>query len=67
MMKLGMPITVMPNAVAQPSSTLAPSPSRIATAPGSGMLWMLTLASCSVKKATTMPTALATLATERSI
>ena len=38
----------------------AASARMIADAPGSGRLAMLTLASCSVKKATTMPVALAT-------
>ncbi len=49
MMKLGMPITVTPNAVTAPSAPLASTASRIATAPGSGMLAMFTLLSCRVK------------------
>ena len=62
MMKDGMPIAVMPKALTRPSATQAASASMIAAQPGSGRLAMLTLASCSVKKATTMPVALAMLA-----
>ena len=59
MMKDGMPIRVTPKALTAPSAKQAASASMIAAPPGSGMLAMFTLASCSVKNATTMPVALA--------
>ncbi len=67
MMKDGMPITVSPNAFTAPSAKQAASAMMIAAHPGSGTLAMFTLASCNVKNATTMPMALAMLATDRSI
>src|SRR5260221_6800415 len=67
MMKEGMPIFVMPKAVTAPRRRQLASASTMASAPGSGRLAMLTLASWSVKKATTMPVALAMAATLRSI
>src|ERR1700733_1920649 len=67
MMKDGMPMRVMPNALTAPSAKHAANAAMIATLPGSGMLSMLTLASCMVKNATTIPVALAMAATLRSI
>ena len=67
MMNDGMPMVVIPKAVTAPSSRQPASARMIATPPGKGRFAMFTLASCSVKNATTMPVALAMLATLRSI
>src|SRR5579885_176322 len=67
MMKDGIPIRVTPKALTRPSTRQLAKASRIAMPPGSGTFAMATLASCRVKKATTIPVALATLATLRSI
>ena len=66
-MKLGMPIRVSPKAFTAPSAKHAASAISIAAQPGSGTFAIVTLASCAVKYATTMPVALAMLATDRSI
>src|SRR3954468_14146331 len=67
MMKEGMPIRVTPKAVTAPSARHPASASGMARPPGRGRLAMFTLASCTVRKASRMPVALATLATLRSI
>ena len=67
MMKEGMPMRVTPKAVTPPRARQVATARMMAKPPAKGILAMLTLASCRVKKATTMPVALATLATLKSI
>jgi hypothetical protein len=49
MMKLGMPIRVMPNALTAPSARHDASAMTLASQPGRGTLAIVTLGSCAVK------------------
>ena len=48
-MKLGMPMRVSPNALTAPRAKHVTSAIKIAAQPGSGILAIVTLASCAVK------------------